>query len=188
MNAWPLCLCSLPDFTLCGHSCLNWQILLVLRCRFSLVIRSTVWTLCHCAFVHCSIEPSFTLDGYSPLDWKSLFVLRCRFSLIIRSSDNGSPPMRLDETFTISVTDVNEKPTAIQVSRMWLVIYNINDLLVKLWNFLWSVWHDKRNTIITQTIKCRYEVYCLILSFLLFLPNLCSSACRRFKFKCRYEV
>ena len=129
VNAWPLCLCSLPDFTLCGHSCLNWQILLVLRCRFSLVIRSTVWTLyCHCAFVHCSIEPSFTLDGYSPLDWKSLFVLRCRFSLIIRSSDNGSPPMRLDETFTISVTDVNEKPTAIQVSRMWLVIYNINDL------------------------------------------------------------
>ena len=127
-SAWPLCLCSLLHFTPCRHSCLDWQILLVLRCRFSLVIRSTVWTLCHCAFVHCSIEPSFTLDGYSPLDWKSLFVLRCRFSLIIRSSDNGSPPMRLDKTFTISVTDVNEKPTAIQVSRVWLVIYNRNDL------------------------------------------------------------
>ena len=49
-----------------------------------------------------------------------------------------------------------------------------------------GVWHDKRNTIITQAIKCRYEVYCLVLSFLLFLPNLCSSACRRFKYI--YEV
>ena len=55
-------------------------------------------------------------------------MLRCRFSVIIRSSDNGNPPMRLDKTFTISVTDVNEKPTAIQVSRVWLVTYNINDL------------------------------------------------------------
>ena len=29
--------------------------------------------------------------------------------------------MRLEKIFTISVTDVNEKPTAIQVSRVWLV-------------------------------------------------------------------
>ena len=40
----------------------------------------------------------------------------CRFSLVIRSTDNGSPPMKFEKTFTISVTDVNEKPTAIQVS------------------------------------------------------------------------
>ena len=48
-------------------------------------------------------------------------MLRRRFSLVIRSTDNGSPPMRLEKIFTISVTDVNEKPTAIQVSRVWLV-------------------------------------------------------------------
>ena len=121
VNAWPLCLFSLLGFTLCGHSCLDWQILLVLHCRFSLARRSTVWTLGHCAFIHCSIELSFTLCGYSTLGWTFLFVLRCRFSLVIRSTDNGSPPMRLEKTFTISVTDVNEKPTAIQVSRVWLV-------------------------------------------------------------------
>ena len=45
------------------------------------------------------------------------FVLRRRFSLVIRSTDNGSPPMKLEKTFTISVTDVNEKPTAIQVTK-----------------------------------------------------------------------
>ena len=123
VNAWSLCLWSLLAFTLCGHSCLDWKNLLVLRRRFSLVIRSTVWTPGHCVFIHCSIELSFILCGYSSLGWKSLLVLRCRFTLIIRSTDNGSPPMRLDQAFTISVTDVNEKPTAIQVSRVWLVIY-----------------------------------------------------------------
>ena len=48
-------------------------------------------------------------------------MLRRRFSLVVRSTDNGSPPMRLEKLFTISVTDMNEKPTAIQVSRVWLV-------------------------------------------------------------------
>ncbi|XP_068740239.1 protocadherin Fat 4-like [Montipora capricornis] len=40
-----------------------------------------------------------------------------KFTLIIRSTDNGSPPMKREQIFTISVTDVNEKPTAIQLSR-----------------------------------------------------------------------
>ena len=179
VNAWPLRLCSLLGFTLCGHSCLDWKILLVLRCRFSLVTRSTVWTTGHRAFIHCSIELSFTLCGYSSLDWKSLLVLRCRFSLIIRSTDNGSPPMRLDKTFTISVTDANEKPTAIQVSRVWLVIYNNNWPVSKIMKFPLIGSAGQVNKVITQTIKCRYEVYCSVLSFLLFLP-MCSSAGRKF--------
>ena len=173
VNAWPLWICSLLGFTLCGHSCLDWKIMLVLRCRFSLVTRSTVWTTGHRASIHCSIELSFTLCGYSSLDWKSLLVLRCRFSLIIRSTDNGSPPMRLDKTFTISVTDANEKPTAIQVSRVWLVIYNNNWPVSKIMKFPLIGSAGQVNKVITQTIKCRYEVYCSVLSFLLFLP-MCS--------------
>ena len=95
-------------------------------------------------------------------------MLRCRFSLIIRSTDNGSPPMRLDKTFTISVTDANEKPTAIQVSRVWLVIYNNNWPVSKIMKFPLIGSAGQVNKVITQTIKCRYEVYCSVLSFLLF--------------------
>lgn len=46
-----------------------------------------------------------------------VLVFLRRFSLVIRSTDNGSPPMKLEKTFTITVTDVNEKPTAIQVTK-----------------------------------------------------------------------
>ena len=173
VNAWPLCLSSLLGFTLCGHSCLDWKIRLVLRCRFSLVVRSTVWTLGHCAFIHCSIELSFILCGYSSLGWKSLLVLRCRFTLIIRSTDNGSPPMRLDKTFTISVTDVNEKPTAIQVSRVWLVIYNHKWPVSKIMKFplIGLAGQKKQNN--NSNNKCCYELLLFGSVVPLFLPKLC---------------
>ena len=43
---------------------------------------------------------------------------RCRYTIAIRSTDNGKPALFLEKNFTISVTDVNESPTAIRVSKL----------------------------------------------------------------------
>ena len=38
-----------------------------------------------------------------------------RYDLTIRSTDNGNPPLFMEKVITVTLTDVNEKPTSIQV-------------------------------------------------------------------------
>lgn len=71
--------------------------------------------LCDCVFGY--LIPAINGWFWAWISHQFCFLLRPRFSLVIRSTDNGSPPMKLEKTFTIVVTDVNEKPTAIQVTK-----------------------------------------------------------------------
>ena len=46
------------------------------------------------------------------------FEVRNEYNVTVRSTDDGSPPLFLDESFLITVHDVNEPPSHILVSNL----------------------------------------------------------------------
>jgi len=60
---------------------------------------------------------SFTIDGDQLRTTSSLnFEAQSAYSVRVRVTDNGSPAQSYEETFTITVTDVNEAPTDISLT------------------------------------------------------------------------
>ena len=45
-----------------------------------------------------------------------------QLSIVIRSTDSGTPPLHLDKSFTVKITDVNEAPTLV-----WLASSTVNE-------------------------------------------------------------
>ena len=67
--------------------------------------------------------------------------------------------MRLEKIFTISVTDVNEKPTAIQVSRVWLVKLMIGIPLILL------AGQERKNNNSNNKLSLRAVLFGSVVSF-----------------------
>ena len=61
---------------------------------------------------HFKVDGRF-LKTARPLDYEA----KTNFTIRIKTTDSGSPPMSYEREFLVYVQDINEKPTALHISK-----------------------------------------------------------------------